>query len=81
MPKYASATGGAEYRELSRNAIEDTYNRAMIEARNQYTLGYTPTHPKTPTAVTYRDIEVVVHRPGLKVTAKAGYYPVVAAAR
>ena len=29
-------------RELSRNAIEDTYAQAMSEARNQYTLGYTP---------------------------------------
>jgi hypothetical protein len=51
LPKYASATGGAQYRELSRNAIEDTYARAMGEARNQYTLGYTPVRPKTPTAV------------------------------
>lgn len=79
LPKYASATGGAEYRELTRNAIEDAYGRAMIEARNQYTLGYTPARPKTPTAVAYRSIEVVVHRPGLKVYAKDGYYPVVAA--
>jgi VWFA-related protein len=79
LPKYASATGGAEYRELSRNAIEDAYGRAMIEARNQYTLGYTPTGPKTPTAVAYRSIEVVVHRAGLKVFAKDGYYPVVTA--
>ncbi len=79
LPKYASATGGAEYRELSRNAIEDVYARAMSEARNQYTLGYTPARPKTPTAAAYRSIEVVVHRPGLKVYAKDGYYPVVAA--
>jgi VWFA-related protein len=79
LPKYASATGGAQYRELSRNAIEDTYTRAMSEARNQYTLGYTPARPKTPTAVAYRNIEVLVNRPGLKVYAKDGYYPVVAA--
>jgi VWFA-related protein len=79
LPKYASATGGAEYRELSRNAIEDTYSRAMSEARNQYTLGYTPARPKTATAVAYRNIEVVVHRAGLKVYAKDGYYPVVTA--
>jgi VWFA-related protein len=79
LPKYASATGGNEYHELSRNAIEDAYTRAMIEARNQYTLGYTPARPKSPTAVAYRTIEVVVHRPGLKVYAKDGYYPVVAA--
>jgi VWFA-related protein len=79
LPKYASATGGAEYAELSRSAIEDIYAQAMSEARNQYTLGYTPARPKTPTAAAYREIEVVVRRPNLKVTAKAGYYPAPAA--
>ena len=75
LPKYASATGGAQYTELSRNAIEDIYAQAMSEARNEYTLGYTPTRPKTPTTAPYREIEVVVHKPGLKITAKNGYYP------
>jgi VWFA-related protein len=76
LPKYASATGGAVYTELSRSAIEDIYAQVMSEARNQYTLGYTPARPKTPTATAYREIEVLVHRPGLKITAKTGYYPV-----
>ncbi len=76
LPKYTSATGtGMPYSELSRSAIEDAYARAMSEARNQYTLGYTPTKPKTPTANPYRSIEVLVEHPGLKVYAKDGYYP------
>lgn len=80
LPKYTSATGGGlPYAELSRNAIEDSYARAMSEARNQYTLGYTPAKPKTPTAAAYRSIEVLVDRPGLKIYAKDGYYPVPAA--
>lgn len=79
LPKYASATGGIEYRELSLNAIENAYARAMNEARSQYTLGYTPTRPQTPTTAAYRSIEVVVHRPGFRVFAKDGYYPVVGA--
>ncbi len=79
LPKYASATGGVEHRELTRNSIEEMYAQVLSEARNQYTLGYTPTRPKTPTSVAYRSIEVVVHRPGLKVFARDGYYPVVAA--
>jgi VWFA-related protein len=74
LPKYTSATGGTEYTEGSRSAIEDTYAQAMSEARNQYTLGYTPGRPKTPTTAAYRNIEVVVHRPGLKIYAKDGYY-------
>jgi VWFA-related protein len=76
LPKYTAATGGgAPYSELSRSAIEDTYAQAMGEARNQYTLGYTPTRPKTPTTSAKREIEVLVDRPGLKISAKDGYYP------
>ncbi|MFZ0816033.1 MAG: VWA domain-containing protein [Candidatus Sulfotelmatobacter sp.] len=77
LPRYAVATGGAVYAELTRNTIENAYSRAMDEARNQYTLGYTPTAPKTPTAVAYHSIEVLVDRPGLKVVAKDGYYPAI----
>jgi len=80
LPKYAAATGGAPvYTELTRNAIEEIYSKAMSEARNQYTLGYTPTRPKTPTSTPYRSIEVDVDRPGLKIYAKDGYYPAPAA--
>jgi VWFA-related protein len=79
LPKYASATGGGHHAELTRSAIEDIYAQAMSEARNQYTLGYTPAKPKTPTTSAYRNIEVVVKRPHLKVYAKDGYYPAVAA--
>jgi VWFA-related protein len=75
LPKYAAATGGAQYTELSRGAIEDIYAQAMSEARNEYTLGYTPSRPKTPTAAAYREIEVLVHKAGLKISAKNGYYP------
>jgi VWFA-related protein len=75
LPKYASATGGGQYAELSRSAIEDIYAQVMSEARNQYTLGYTPAKPKVPTSAPYHEIEVVVHRKDLKVTAKSGYYP------
>jgi VWFA-related protein len=75
LPKYATWTGGLPvYTELTANAIEDVYARALSEARNQYLLGYTPARPKTPTASNYRSIEVVVHRAGLKVYAKDGYF-------
>jgi len=80
LPKYTWATGGgAPFDKLSRNAIEETYAQAMSEARNQYTLGYVPTKPKTLTASAKREIEVRVDHPGLKVEAKDGYYPAPAA--
>jgi VWFA-related protein len=81
LPRYASATGGAEHRELTQSAVADMYAQVMSEARSQYTLGYTPIRPKTQTASLYRSIEVVVHRSGLKIYARDGYYPVAAAAR
>lgn len=72
LPKYASATGGDVFTEFSRDAIEAAYSRITGEARNQYTLGYITR--ATPSS-TYRVIEVRVHRPGLRVTARDGYYP------
>jgi VWFA-related protein len=74
LPKYASATGGGQvYSELSRSAIADSYAQITSEARNQYTLGYTT---RSTASTAYRNIEVRVDRPGLKIYAKDGYYPV-----
>jgi VWFA-related protein len=82
LPKYAMATGGSEYRELTQSSIENMYAQVMSEARSQYTLGYTPVRPKTQaTASIYRSIDVIVHRPGLKIIAKDGYYALPVAAR
>jgi VWFA-related protein len=72
LPKYASATAGEYFPELSRNAIEDAYSRAIGDARNQYTLGY---ETRTTPSEVYRPIEVTVDRPDLNVYAKDGYYP------
>ena len=72
LPKYASATGGDVFPEFSREAIERAYARVASTARNQYTLGYTT---RATAASNYRQIEVRVHRGGLRVFAKDGYYP------
>jgi VWFA-related protein len=78
LPKYVGATGGAPvFKELTRSAIDDIYAQAMSEARNQYTVGYIPSRPKTPTSAAYHSIEVLVDRPGLKIYAKDGYYPAI----
>jgi VWFA-related protein len=73
LPRYTGTTGGDVFPEFDRNAIETAYARATEQARNQYTLGYTAkaSGPNN----TYRNIEVIVHRPNLKVHAKEGYYP------
>ena len=72
LPKFCSATGGEIFNEFSRQDIEAMYARVFGDARNQYTLGYsTRSTPST----AYREIEVRVGRPDLKVYAKDGYYP------
>jgi VWFA-related protein len=74
LPKYVNATGGGTvFNELSQASIERAYASAIGEARNQYTLGYSPKS----SIGGYRDIDVQVRRVGekVKVYAKAGYYP------
>ena len=72
LPKYVNATGGGTmYAELAQADIERAYARAIGDARNQYTLGYSPKSG----IGGYREIEVQVRRPDVKVYAKRGYYP------
>ncbi|MGH9513564.1 MAG: VWA domain-containing protein [Terriglobales bacterium] len=78
LPKYASATAGEIFTDFSRSGIEASYARVMNEARNEYTLGYIA-HPSPSNA--YREIEVRVSLPDVKVYARDGYYPTPAAPR
>ena len=72
LPKYASATGGEIMNGFSSQAMEDVYGRILGDARNQYTLGYLTQGISS----AYRQIEVRVDKPGLKIYARDGYYPV-----
>lgn len=72
LPRYVNATGGTLAAEFDRQSIEQAYARITDSARNQYTLGYNAP-PAVSTA--FRTIDVHVHRPGLTVYAKQGYYP------
>ncbi len=57
--------------EFAQADIERAYARAIGDARNQYTLGYSPKSG----IGGYRQIEVRVRRQDVKVYAKDGYYP------
>jgi VWFA-related protein len=72
LNRYARDTGGEVFPELDRGAIEAAYARVTSTARNQYTIGY---KAKATASGTYRNIEVKVHRGGLDVKAKPGYFP------
>lgn len=71
LSKYASDTGGDVFARFDQKAIEQAYEEITNEARNEYTLGY---NTKATLASSYRAIDVHVHRPNLRVTAKTGYY-------
>ncbi len=72
LPRYANDTGGDTFAKFDQRSIEQAYGEVTNEARNQYTLGY---NTKATVSGAYRSIDVHVHRPDLKVTAKTGYYP------
>src|ERR1700682_6323947 len=69
---YAHATGGDVYFAAKRSSMEELYSRVAEQARNQYTLAYSPVG--TNRAVDYHTIEVRVKREGLTVDARQGYY-------
>jgi hypothetical protein len=72
LAKYANDTGGDTFAKFDQKAIEQAYGELTNTARNQYTLGY---NTKANLSGTYRTLDVHVHHPNLKVTAKTGYYP------
>ena len=76
LPKYVNATGGGQDPRPNSRAMRSKTRTQQItsEARNQYTLGYTP--KPTTGGSAYRSIEVLVDKKGLKVSAKDGYYPI-----
>jgi Ca-activated chloride channel family protein len=69
---YAHDTGGDVYFAAKRGAMEELYSRVTEQARNQYTLAYSP--EGTNRAADYHAIEVRVKREGLKIAAREGYY-------
>jgi VWFA-related protein len=72
LAKYTHDSGGDVYYGLKSRAMEELYSRVTEEARNQYTLAYTPAG--TDRGVDYHSIEVRVKREGLTILAREGYY-------
>jgi VWFA-related protein len=72
LKRLAVATGGDVFYASSRADLERFYSRIADQARNQYTLSYSPDHKDR--IVTYHSIEVRVKLQGLKVEARQGYF-------
>lgn len=76
LAKYAKDSGGDAYYGLKSRTMEELYSRVTEEARNQYTLVYSPAG--TDPGKDYHSIEVRVKRPGLNILTREGYYTGVA---
>jgi len=72
LAKYAHDSGGDVYYGLKRKDMEEFYSRVTEEARNQYTIAYTPAG--TDRNTDYHSIEVRVRREGLTILTREGYY-------
>jgi VWFA-related protein len=74
IAKYAHSTAGDAFYAPSREDLENLYSRVLEQARNEYTLAYSPSG--TDRTLEYHSIEVRVERPGLEILTREGYYAV-----
>jgi VWFA-related protein len=72
LEKYAATTGGDTFYAGKDRGLENLYSRVTEQARNQYTLTFSP--QDTAKGKDFHSIEVRVRRPQLDVTARQGYY-------
>jgi len=72
LTAYARQTGGDVFHALKQGDLERMYAELTEEARNQYTIVFSPTN--TQGRGNYHTLEVRVERPNLSVTARQGYF-------
>ena len=71
LVEYAHDTGGDVFFGAKSESFEDFYSRVTEQARNQYTLAFSPSGDRK---VDYHALEVRVRREGLTILTRKGYY-------
>jgi VWFA-related protein len=71
LVSYSNDTGGDVFYGARSSSFEDFYSRVTEQARNQYTLTFSPMGDRK---VDYHSIEVRVRREGLTIKTRQGYY-------
>lgn len=71
LTAYANPTGGDVVSAGNPEQLEVLYSKLMEEARNQYTLGFSPS--RTDGRGNCHSLEVRVERPNLRVSSRTGY--------
>ncbi|MGD0010122.1 MAG: VWA domain-containing protein [Terriglobia bacterium] len=69
---YAGYTGGVCYAHWSTKKVQDELGRIADEIQSQYEIAYVPHAPSSENG--FHRIQVHVHRSGVKVRTKAGYF-------
>lgn len=72
IERYATDTGGDTYFAAKQRDLDRLYSQVTEEARNQYTLTFSPHNVSI--AKDYHSIVVNVDRPGLTIETRQGYY-------
>jgi hypothetical protein len=70
--RLAEATGGRVFYAKDYKNLGSVYDEIEAELRSQYLLTY---YPKSTAERGWRDVEVVVKRPGLRARSLTGYLP------
>ena len=71
LVEYAHDTGGDVYFGAKSGTFEEFYSRITEQARNQYTLAFSPIGERK---VDYHSLEVRVRREGMTILTRKGYY-------
>ena len=72
LQQIVDQTGGPLFFPRRSADLDDAYAKVVADVRGQYLLGYEPTHPAADGS--WRQVEVKLARPGLKLRARKGYF-------
>jgi VWFA-related protein len=72
LQQMVAATGGQAFFPSSLEDLEKAYERVLGDIRAQYQLGYTSTNPALDGA--WREVDIRVLRPGVKLRTRQGYF-------
>ena len=72
LRKMSSETGGHVFTVDNKHPLNEIFRQIQDELRNQYSIGYVPTHPVGDG--TFRHVEIKVDDKDYRVQARSGYY-------
>lgn len=72
LQQITEATGGEAFFPFSMKDVESAYEKILAQIRAQYSLGYVSTNTRTDGQ--WREVEITVKRPDLRIRSRKGYF-------